>query len=108
MDWIVSIVGIGVFAGLTAYNNQRIKEMYDGREQDVSTGRKAVIGALSLYLNFINLFMMLLLLAGNRRYRIRLDVQAPEARASRAGWPIAEGLPSMPRGGMTAEGITAE
>jgi FtsH-binding integral membrane protein len=67
LDWIISVVGVGVFAGLTAYDTQRIKEMYDGRDDAVSTGRKAVLGALSLYLDFINLFMMLLRLAGNRR-----------------------------------------
>ena len=67
LDWIISIVGVGVFAGLTAYDTQRIKGMYDSNDDATSTGRKAVIGALSLYLNFINLFMMLLRLAGNRR-----------------------------------------
>jgi FtsH-binding integral membrane protein len=67
LDWIISIVGVGVFAGLTAYDTQRIKEMYDANDDAPSAGRKAVMGALSLYLNFINLFMMLLRLAGNRR-----------------------------------------
>ena len=67
LDWIISIVGVGVFAGLTAYDTQRIKGVYDSNDDATSAGRKAVIGALSLYLNFINLFMMLLRLAGNRR-----------------------------------------
>jgi len=67
LDWLVSVVGVGVFAGLTAYDTQRIKAMYDSRDDETSMGRKAVIGALSLYLNFINLFMMLLRLAGGRR-----------------------------------------
>ena len=67
LDWLISIVGVGVFAGLTAYDTQRIKAMYDWNDDATSAGRKAVIGALSLYLNFINLFMMLLRLAGNRR-----------------------------------------
>jgi uncharacterized protein len=67
LDWIISIVGVGVFAGLTAYDTQRIKELYDHNDDATSTGRKAVMGALSLYLNFINLFMMMLRLAGNRR-----------------------------------------
>jgi uncharacterized protein len=67
LDWIISVVGVGVFAGLTAYDTQRIKGMYDAGDDAVSTGRKAVLGALSLYLDFINLFMMLLRLAGNRR-----------------------------------------
>jgi FtsH-binding integral membrane protein len=67
LDWLISIVGIGVFAGLTAYDTQRIKAMYDSRDDETSAGRKSVIAALSLYLNFINLFMMLLRLAGSRR-----------------------------------------
>ncbi|RTE92614.1 Bax inhibitor-1/YccA family protein [Bradyrhizobium sp. LVM 105] len=67
LDWLISVVGVGVFAGLTAYDTQRIKTMYDGRDDEVSAGRKSVISALSLYLNFINLFMMLLRLTGGRR-----------------------------------------
>jgi len=67
LDWLVSIIGVGVFAGLTAYDTQRLKTMYDSNDDAISAGRKAVIGALSLYLDFINLFMMLLRLAGNRR-----------------------------------------
>lgn len=67
LDWLVSVVGIGVFAGLTAYDTQRIKAMYDSADDEVSAGRKSVIAALSLYLNFINLFMMMLRLAGGRR-----------------------------------------
>ncbi|MBR0827803.1 Bax inhibitor-1/YccA family protein [Bradyrhizobium manausense] len=67
LDWLVSIVGVGVFAGLTAYDTQRIKAMYDSRDDETSAGRKSVISALSLYLNFINLFMMMLRLAGGRR-----------------------------------------
>jgi FtsH-binding integral membrane protein len=67
LDWIISVIGVGVFAGLTAYDTQRIKGMYDSGDDAVSTGRKAVLGALSLYLDFINLFMMLLRLFGNRR-----------------------------------------
>jgi uncharacterized protein len=67
LDWIISIVGVGVFAGLTAHDTQRIKTMYDGSDDAASAGRKVVMGALSLYLNFINLFMFMLRLAGNRR-----------------------------------------
>ena len=63
----ISIIGVGVFAGLTAYDTQRIKEMYDPADDATSAGRKAVMGALSLYLNFINLFMMMLRLMGGRR-----------------------------------------
>ena len=67
LDWVISIIGVGVFAGLTAYDTQRIKVMYDSNDDETAVGRKAVIGALSLYLDFINLFMMLLRLMGNRR-----------------------------------------
>ena len=67
LDWLISIVGVGVFAGLTAYDTQRIKAMYDSRDDETSAGRKVVTSALSLYLNFINLFMMMLRLAGSRR-----------------------------------------
>jgi FtsH-binding integral membrane protein len=67
LDWLISVVGVGVFAGLTAYDTQRIKAMYDSRDDETATGRKSVIAALSLYLNFINLFMMLLRLLGGRR-----------------------------------------
>jgi FtsH-binding integral membrane protein len=67
LDWIISVIGVGVFAGLTAYDTQRIKEMYSSADDDSTLGRKAVMGALSLYLDFINLFMMLLRLVGDRR-----------------------------------------
>src|SRR4051812_32579279 len=67
LDWMISIIAVGVFAGLTAYDTQRIKEMYDRNDDATSAGRKAVMGALSLYLNFINLFMMMLRLMGGRR-----------------------------------------
>ena len=67
LDWLISVVGVGVFAGLTAYDTQRIKAMYNEGDDVHSAGRKAVMGALSLYLNFINLFMMLLRLSGGRR-----------------------------------------
>jgi FtsH-binding integral membrane protein len=67
LDWLVSIVGVGVFAGLTAYDTQRIKSMYGSADDHTTTGRKSVIAALSLYLNFLNLFLMLLRLAGGRR-----------------------------------------
>jgi uncharacterized protein len=67
LDWLISIVGVGVFAGLAAHDTQRIKAMYSNNDDVISAGRKAVIGALSLYLNFINLFMMMLRLAGGRR-----------------------------------------
>jgi FtsH-binding integral membrane protein len=63
----ISIVGVLVFVGLTAYDTQRIKESYsESYGADVLT-KNAVMGALSLYLDFINLFLMLLRLMGNNR-----------------------------------------
>ena len=67
LEWMISVIGVGVFAGLTAYDTQRIKEMYDVNDDGTVAGRKAVMGALSLYLDFINLFLMLLRLVGDRR-----------------------------------------
>jgi FtsH-binding integral membrane protein len=67
LDWAISIIGVLVFAGLTAYDTQRIKEMYSPMDDGSVAGRKAVMGALSLYLDFINLFLMLLRLLGDRR-----------------------------------------
>ena len=67
LDWIISVIGVLVFAGLTAYDTQKIKEMYSVNDDGTVAGRKAVMGALSLYLDFINLFLMLLRLVGDRR-----------------------------------------
>ena len=67
LHWAISVIGVLVFTGLTAYDSQRIKEMYyagDGAE--IST-KKAVMGALQLYLDFINLFLFLLQFLGDRR-----------------------------------------
>ena len=66
LDWIVSVIGVVVFAGLTAYDTQKIKEMYLESDDGTVSGRKAIMGALNLYLDFINLFLMLLRLFGNR------------------------------------------
>jgi len=67
LDWAISIIGVVVFAGLTAYDTQSIKEMYSPMDDGTVGGRKAVMGALRLYLDFINLFLMLLRLMGDRR-----------------------------------------
>jgi uncharacterized protein len=67
LDLTISVIGVLVFAGLTAYDTQRIKEMYDVNDDGTVAGRKAIMGALSLYLDFINLFLMLLRLFGDRR-----------------------------------------
>ena len=67
LEFVISAVGVLVFAGLTAYDTQRIKEMYDVSDDGTVAGRKAVMGALSLYLDFINMFLMLLRRFGDRR-----------------------------------------
>ena len=67
LQFAVSIIGVLIFAGLTAYDTQRIKEMYYVGDDGSVAGRKALMGALSLYLNFINMFMFLLQLFGSRR-----------------------------------------
>jgi FtsH-binding integral membrane protein len=67
MQWVISVAGVVIFTGLTAYDNQKIKEMYVANDDGTVSGRKAIFGALRLYLDFINLFLMLLRLMGNRR-----------------------------------------
>jgi FtsH-binding integral membrane protein len=67
LEFVISVVGVLVFAGMTAWDTQRIKEMYDRNDDRTIVGRKAVMGALSLYLDFINLFMFLLRFLGDRR-----------------------------------------
>jgi FtsH-binding integral membrane protein len=63
----ISVVGVFVFVGLTAYDTQRIKEIYLASDSSVVAGKKAIMGALALYLDFLNLFILLLQLTGNRR-----------------------------------------
>ena len=65
-DYIISFVGIILFVGLTAWDTQKIKQMAVGMPSD-QIGRLATIGALSLYLDFINLFLYLLRFFGDRR-----------------------------------------
>jgi FtsH-binding integral membrane protein len=67
LTFAISVIGVLVFAGLTAWDTQKIKEMYSPMDDGTVAGRKAVMGALSLYLDFINLFLMLLRLFGDRR-----------------------------------------
>jgi FtsH-binding integral membrane protein len=66
LQFIISVVGVLVFAGLTAWDTQRIKEMYFAGDGELVAGRKAIMGALTLYLDFINMFTMLLQLFGQR------------------------------------------
>src|SRR5690242_6472308 len=67
IQFAISVIGVIVFVGLTAWDTQRIKEMYWEGDTAVIAGKKAIMGALSLYLDFINLFMILMQLMGNRR-----------------------------------------
>lgn len=68
MDYIISFVGVLVFTGLTAYDVQKLKNIGAGLELGTATASKLVImGALNLYMDFINLFLMLLRLFGNRK-----------------------------------------
>ena len=67
MYFVISIIGVLIFVGLTAYDTQKIKNMYSVNDSGEVMGKKAVMGALTLYLDFINLFIMLLRLFGQRR-----------------------------------------
>ena len=67
MYFVISILGVLIFVGLTAYDTQKIKNMYASSDSSETIGKKAVMGALTLYLDFINLFIMLLRLFGQRR-----------------------------------------
>jgi len=67
LQFVISVIGVIVFVGLTAYDTQSIKNMYFENDDAQTAGKKAVMGALRLYLDFINLFMMLLQLFGTRR-----------------------------------------
>ncbi len=71
LGYLIGIVGVAVFTGLTAYDVQKLKQIGAGIEvQGVSvtdTKKRAIMGALNLYLDFINLFMMLLRVFGSRR-----------------------------------------
>ncbi|MEC5289725.1 Bax inhibitor-1/YccA family protein [Aurantimonas sp. C2-6-R+9] len=66
LQFAISAIGVLVFAGLTAYDTQQIKEMYYEGDGSAVMGRKAVMGALRLYLDFLNMFLFLLQLFGNR------------------------------------------
>jgi FtsH-binding integral membrane protein len=66
LQFAISAIGVLVFSGLTAYDTQKIKEMYYEGDEVLVAGRKAIMGALTLYLDFINLFTFLLSFMGNR------------------------------------------
>ncbi|WP_174803247.1 Bax inhibitor-1/YccA family protein [Martelella limonii] len=66
LGFAISVLGVLIFAGLTAWDTQKIKEMYYEGDGHEVAGRKAVMGALTLYLDFINMFLFMLRLLGNR------------------------------------------
>jgi FtsH-binding integral membrane protein len=65
-EFLISVVGVLLFAGLTAYDTQKIKSMYSAGDDKTTAARKSIFGALTLYLDFINMFLMMLRLFGNR------------------------------------------
>ncbi|MGC6537023.1 MAG: Bax inhibitor-1 family protein [Candidatus Puniceispirillaceae bacterium] len=65
-EFAISIVGVLLFAGLTAYDTQKIKSLYAAGDDAATAGRKSIFGALTLYLDFINMFLFLVRLIGNR------------------------------------------
>lgn len=67
LQLLISVIGVIVFVGLTAYDTQRIKEIYFSGDTTIVAGKKAVMGALTLYLDFLNLFLLILQLTGDRR-----------------------------------------
>ena len=66
LHFAISVIGVLVFVGLTAYDTQRIKNSYYEGDSTAVASKKAIMGALSLYLDFINLFLMMLRLFGSR------------------------------------------
>ncbi|MCX7773773.1 MAG: Bax inhibitor-1 family protein, partial [Clostridia bacterium] len=67
MAWFISIIGLFVFLGLTAYDMQKLKRYYFGTEGNAALrSNLGIIGALSLYLDFINLFLIMLRMFGRR------------------------------------------
>jgi FtsH-binding integral membrane protein len=67
MSMAISAIGVLLFAGLTAYDTQRIKSIYYQVQDSEMLGKTAILGALSLYLDFINMFQFLLSFMGDRR-----------------------------------------
>jgi FtsH-binding integral membrane protein len=70
MDYIISVLGVLIFTGLTAYDVQKLKRIGAGigvEVQDANVRKMSILGALTLYLDFINLFLFLLRFLGNRK-----------------------------------------
>lgn len=66
MQFVISVLGVLIFAGLTAYDTQKIKAVYSEGDHSETHEKKAIMGALTLYLDFLNMFIFLLHLFGNR------------------------------------------
>ena len=66
LDFVISVGGVLIFAGLTAWDTQKIKLMYMAGDSQAEMQKKSIFGALMLYLDFINMFMFILHLFGNR------------------------------------------
>lgn len=66
LSFAISVIGVLIFVGLTAFDTQKIKEMYNQVDDSEIMGKKAIMGALTLYLDFLNMFIFLLMLFGNR------------------------------------------
>jgi len=67
IHFAISVIGVLVFTGLTAYDTQKIKEIYAEADGSEVAGKKSIMGALALYLDFLNLFLMMLRLMGGNR-----------------------------------------
>jgi FtsH-binding integral membrane protein len=67
LEFVISAVGVLIFAGLTAWDTQKIKEIYSANDHGTVAVRYSVMGALTLYLDFINLFLFMLRFLGDRR-----------------------------------------
>jgi len=67
LQFAISVIGVVVFVGLTAWDTQRIKEVYFEADDQEVAAKKSIMGALTLYLDFINIFIMLMQLFGDRK-----------------------------------------
>lgn len=68
LDYLISFVGVAVFTGLTAYDVQKLKQIGAGiTHENQSASKLAILGALSLYLDFLNLFLFILRIMGGRK-----------------------------------------
>ncbi|MCH8035828.1 MAG: Bax inhibitor-1 family protein, partial [Proteobacteria bacterium] len=66
LQLLISVAGVLIFAGLTAYDTQRIKLMYYEADSAEVATKKSIMGALKLYLDFLNMFMFMMHIMGNR------------------------------------------